>query len=806
MELLYNPDRMPEEEIKATFVAREQLVDELVALVKGQPDGAGVQHAVIIAPRGMGKTTVLLMVKFAIKDRGLADRWQAVKFPEESYGVYDLADFWIETLDLIASDTADIELRQLANDLKTKYPNNDELQEAAYAALKDWRRKHGLRLLLLVENFDQILEQINDDRDNARLRDVMMNDGTLMLLGGATTFFKEARAYDQPLYNFFKIYNLADLRFEQMQELLRRRAELDRVAGFETKLKQNINRLRTLEYFTGGNPRLVLMLYRVVSHSEVTEVRHALEKLLDEVTPYYKAKIENLPPQQRKILDHIARVSGETNEGLTPTEIAVVVRLSPNQVSSQLKRLSELGYVRTANLRGRNSFYTLSEPLYAIWHQMRFGRNAREKMQWLVSFLRVWYAKDEFELESRRLEDRFRQYIIINRSREARDVLEHHHYLVRAMERTPEQVDAINRVICDYLDIGKDEVVKKELLGEVSLEYLPESTLIRLYQVGCINEEQFSLAKVLKSSHIVEETSDLNVLMPALTGERQKDLDRKSGPYSWRPDIDQSFNLLLGKLDIDREEAGRKYEELHRKLVTYIRWKGASFPEELADETLNRVARKLPNGREIENLAEFCFGVARIVLLEELKKPVAEDISILSDIPVWQESFEEDDGLYHCFKLCLSAFSNEDQELLIKYYEGEGRARAENRKALAQTLGVTQHKLVKRLIRLRAKLRESIEGCLESRQRRGIPKENLEELRLQHEFNDLLSIAQSGDLNLVRQSITESNMENQFFPLLRAIDYLQTGDDALIEKLSPEVRVIVEEVVAKLKATSQAGS
>src|SRR5437667_10219036 len=98
MELLYNPDQMPENEIKATFVAREKLIDDLITLVESQPEGAGMQHVVIIAPRGMGKTTVLLMVKFAIHDRGLAERWLVVKFPEESYGVYDLADFWLETL------------------------------------------------------------------------------------------------------------------------------------------------------------------------------------------------------------------------------------------------------------------------------------------------------------------------------------------------------------------------------------------------------------------------------------------------------------------------------------------------------------------------------------------------------------------------------------------------------------------------------------------------------------------------------------------------------------------------------------
>ena len=98
MELLYNPDVMSEYEIKRTFVARQPLIDDLVALIQRQPDGAGVQHVVIIAPRGMGKTTVLLMVIFAVRDSSLAEHWQAVKFPEESYGIYDLADFWIEVL------------------------------------------------------------------------------------------------------------------------------------------------------------------------------------------------------------------------------------------------------------------------------------------------------------------------------------------------------------------------------------------------------------------------------------------------------------------------------------------------------------------------------------------------------------------------------------------------------------------------------------------------------------------------------------------------------------------------------------
>jgi hypothetical protein len=70
----------------------------------------------------------------------------------------------------------------------------------------------------------------------------------------------------------------------------------------------------------------------------------------------------------------------------------------------------------------------------------------------------------------------------------------------------------------------------------------------------------------------------------------------------------------------------------------------------------------------------------------------------------------------------------------------------------------------------------------------------------------LLEMAKMGKSEFARKLIAEAGMKERLFPLARAIDYLQTGEEALIEKLSPEVRGIVEEVVAKLRAISQTGS
>ena len=146
MELFYNPERMSETEIKETFVAHQWLVDEILSIVKRQPKGAGVQHIVLVAPRGMGKTTLLLMLRFAALNPEIAKHWQPVLFPEESYGVYDLADLWVDFLNHVASETGDAGLRDEVSELKVSHPDSDDLEAVALAKIKDWRKKNKKRL------------------------------------------------------------------------------------------------------------------------------------------------------------------------------------------------------------------------------------------------------------------------------------------------------------------------------------------------------------------------------------------------------------------------------------------------------------------------------------------------------------------------------------------------------------------------------------------------------------------------------------------------------------------------------------
>src|SRR5215468_3217168 len=81
----------------------------------------------------------------------------------------------------------------------------------------------------------------------------------------------------------------------------------------------------------------------------------------------------------------------------------------------------------------------------------------------------------------------------------------------------------------------------------------------------------------------------------------------------------QAFIKLLARLGDDEEQAAKKYEDLRHTLIRSFEWRGAPFPEEHADETLNRLARKLDEGVEIRSLDDYAYTVARLVWLETLK-------------------------------------------------------------------------------------------------------------------------------------------------------------------------------------------
>ncbi|MGH9900437.1 MAG: RNA polymerase sigma factor [Pyrinomonadaceae bacterium] len=176
----------------------------------------------------------------------------------------------------------------------------------------------------------------------------------------------------------------------------------------------------------------------------------------------------------------------------------------------------------------------------------------------------------------------------------------------------------------------------------------------------------------------------------------------------------EAFGRFLSCLDADAERAGEKYEAIRRKLLKFFDWRGAHFPEECSDETINRVVRKLEAGETIRDIPTYCHGVARLVLLETLKRPDNRHVSLdeLRSTPAPPPSREEDGAPRECFARCLDELPAESRQLILQYYQDERRDKINNRQAMADRLGIPLNALRCRVQRLRDRLERCITNCL----------------------------------------------------------------------------------------------
>jgi len=179
---------------------------------------------------------------------------------------------------------------------------------------------------------------------------------------------------------------------------------------------------------------------------------------------------------------------------------------------------------------------------------------------------------------------------------------------------------------------------------------------------------------------------------------------------------DEAFARLLDHLDADRERAGQRYEDLRRTLVGFFEWRGARFPDEHADDALDRVARKIADGLDVRNVSAYCYTVARLVLLEAFKGPdsrrapiAGTDVAAPPDPAAGAQAKE-----IHlvCLDGCLSKLPEESRALILEYYRDDTRGRIEIRRALAERLGVRAEALANRAQRLRDKLERCVSACV----------------------------------------------------------------------------------------------
>lgn len=180
------------------------------------------------------------------------------------------------------------------------------------------------------------------------------------------------------------------------------------------------------------------------------------------------------------------------------------------------------------------------------------------------------------------------------------------------------------------------------------------------------------------------------------------------------------FENLLRRLDPDRDCAAEKYEDLRRRLIRFFAWNGCFPQEDLADQTLDRVAHRSDN-TEIHDVVGFVWGVARNIVRECQRRPRAIGIEDLppdrephtgnAELPIIDRKERERRLL--CLQTCLQKLSELDRRIFVEYEYYTSKA--QNTELLARSLGLTVGALQTRAHRLKYRVAKCALNCFRRR-------------------------------------------------------------------------------------------
>lgn len=171
----------------------------------------------------------------------------------------------------------------------------------------------------------------------------------------------------------------------------------------------------------------------------------------------------------------------------------------------------------------------------------------------------------------------------------------------------------------------------------------------------------------------------------------------------------ESFTALLAWLHPDPNEAGKKYEDIRRRLIKIFTCRGCFDAEDLADESINRVISRVEDiaGTFTGDPALYFYGVANKVHQESIRRrPIPVPPDIIDD----RDNLEEQSA---CLDKCMEKLTPANRQLVVQYYQEEKRAKIEHRKQLADQMGIALNALRIRAHRIRTTLQLCVQTCLQ---------------------------------------------------------------------------------------------
>ncbi len=310
----------------------------------------------------------------------MVERLAVAKIAEDAVGVASYGDLLLELLRSLSPGAPLLaEPRARRDPLAVERAIEEELGDRA--------------LVAVIENLDRLFAAMGTPGQQ-QFRAWVETSRSVVLLTSSPLLFQAVGSRDEPWFGSFAVEHLDDLDLAQGRRLLRQLAESRGDTALTSLLdsEKGEARLAALHALSGGSPRVWVILGDCASVTGLDELVPTVEKLLEDLVPYYQQRLWELPANEQRLVTEL----GRGPEMATVKELALSTGLNETTAGKTLNRLAEARWVRAEKRPGtdqRTTWYRLREPM--LYHHFQYRSTAGEPLRLLVQVLRIWFDPNQ---------------------------------------------------------------------------------------------------------------------------------------------------------------------------------------------------------------------------------------------------------------------------------------------------------------------------------------------------------------------------------------------------------------------------
>jgi len=400
----YNPLDMGDAEIAALATGREELVGTILGIIEDNRQADRLRHVLVSAPRGFGKSFLLRLIGLQVAERWPDQTVVMVQLPEEQPN--------ITAPHLLLKEILRVLRKEPAGSVRPEWYDDDRAAwEDARAALD---HEIGARLLVAgVENFDTLVRGVfHGDESRQRLRHLIERAGGRLMLLATTASGNVEDAADTPLFQTFRPLDIEPWDEDYCIAFFNRRCAL---AGKPRLDARGEAKARALVQFIGGTPRLAMLIGEALIAHDALRAAETLNVIADDLTPYYKHRIESLGDRARLLLDALLRGGEPCSQTALAERVGAGSQNTIARAFAELQRehivIGERATFRIVNgeptTARRETLYRVADRVLAHYYRKRFlmASQGVSPLESIIDFLETFFTAEEKCTEARRLLD-----------------------------------------------------------------------------------------------------------------------------------------------------------------------------------------------------------------------------------------------------------------------------------------------------------------------------------------------------------------------------------------------------------------